>query len=358
MNQKMYEPFVVGNVELKNRLVKSAMFEFGAEEGKITDKIRAVYKEAAHGGTGLIITGMQAVSTGGGIAPIMVTTTYDGYEEDMRNIAQDVHSAGSKLLVQLQHAGQRTFWKGGYDSFAVSDMQVSDEFTYHEATQEEIHKLVEQYGKAAVRCKNAGCDGVQIHAAHGFLLNSFLSPEMNKRKDCYGGQIGNRARIIFEIYDSIRTAVGNEFAIGIKIPFNDMNGNSSTQEEIIWVCKELEQKGIDMIEVSSGMLMDGSDASFTPFMPKGKDEGIYLSGAEALANEIKMPVISVCGYRTPEFINKTLENTNISAVSFGRPLVCEPDLPNRWKENSEKAKCVSCNKCYGSGASGIINCLK
>lgn len=356
MEQKMYQSFNIGNVEIKNRLVKSAMFEFGADNGKITNQIINVYKEAAEGGCGLIITGMQAVTPGGGNYPIMVQTTYDSYVSDMQKIVEEVHKCGSKIFVQLQHTGHRSFWKGGYDTFAVSDIPVNEEFSYHEATIDEINNLVKSYGVAAKKCKEAGCDGVQIHAAHGFLVNSFLSPLMNRRTDDYGGDIKNRARLLFEIYQSVRMSVGLDYPIGVKLSFDDLNGNSCTPEEMIWVAEELEKMGMEMIEVSSGMRIDGSDASFTPFLKKD-EEGCFKNSAEQIATQVKIPVISVCGYRTPEFINNTLENTNISAVSFGRALVCEPKLPERWKIDFSKAKCISCNKCYGSAGKGIITCL-
>lgn len=357
MEQKMYQSFKIGKVNIKNRLVKSAMFEFAANNGRITESVIQLYKDAADGGAGLIITGMQSVTAGGGNSPMMIQTTYNSYVEDMSKIVSAVHQAGSKMFVQLQHAGHRTFWKGGYDTFAVSDIPVTEDFSYHEATIEEINDLVKSYGLAAKKCKDAGCDGIQIHAAHGFLVNSFLSPAMNKRTDSYGGGIENRARLLLEIYRSIRDFVGAEYPIGVKLPYDDLNGESSSPEEILWVAKELEKEGIDMIEVSSGMLIDGSNSSFTPFMKSDSKEGHFLNGAEILADKLHIPIISVCGYRTPDFINHTLENTKVAAVSFGRALVCEPDLPARWKIDSSRAKCISCNRCYGSTEKGIITCF-
>lgn len=355
MSTKMYEPFQVKGVKIKNRLIKSAMFEFGAENGRLTPRIAELYETAAKGGIGMIITGMQAVSKGGGIGPAMVQTTYDGYIENMSEIANKIHQYDCKDMVQLQHAGHRTWWKGGYDTFAVTDTPVSDEFSYHCATPEELSQVAADFGAAAKKCKLAGCDGVQIHAAHGFLINSFLSPHTNKRTDHYGGPIENRAKLLFEIYSSIRKATGNDFLIGVKIPFSDLTEDTSTSEDMVWVCRELENMGIDMIEVSSGMTPDGSDASFTPHRKKNSPEGTFLDGAVRIATEVKVPVISVCGYRTPEFIEETLKTTGIAAVSLGRPLVREPGLPERWKTDRSPAQCISCNRCYGS--EHIITCL-
>ncbi len=351
MSKTMYSPFQIGNLPLANRLVASAMFEYGAENGKISDKIRARYEAVAKGGAGLIITGMQAVRKAGSVAPIMVNTAYIGYVQDMQEMAAMVHKHGAKLFVQLQHCGARTWQAEGYDQFSVSETKVSETCTFHEAAKEELQKLTEDYVCSALRCKEAGIDGVQIHAAHGFLLNSFLSPITNKRDDEYGGKIENRARIIFEIYEAIRAAVGKDYVIGIKFPFSDLKENSIQPEESLWVCKELEKRGIDFIEVSSGMV--GED--FSPVLRKGQ-QALFLPYASQAAEAVSVPVISVCGYRTPEVIEEALASTKIAAVSFGRPLVCEPDLPLRWKTDSSPAKCVSCNGCFKSAPDGILIC--
>lgn len=356
MNKKitMYDSFEINGKKIKNRIVRSAMFEFGADNGKITPAIKALYKQLAEGGSGLIITGMQAVTSGAGIGGAMIQTTYDGYVEDMVEIADTVHKNDGVLFAQLQHAGYRTNWKAGYDTFGVCENAVSEECTYHEATHEELKKLASAFATAAVRCKEAGCDGVQIHAAHGFLINSFLSPHFNHRTDCYGGTIENRARLLFEIYGAIREAVGADFLISVKIPGNDLVADSSTLDEIVWVCRELEKKGMNFIEVSAGITMDGGETSFTPFAQKGKSEGDFLIEASRIAEAVKIPVASVCGYRTPERIDEVLNITPVTAISLGRPLVREADLPNRWKNDCSPAKCVSCNRCYGS--KGLISC--
>ena len=354
--KKMYEPFQIGGAVIKNRLVASAMFEYGADNGRVTEKIVERYRELSEGGSGLIISGMQAVSASGAVAPLMVNTQYDGYVADMKKIADIVHANGGKLIVQLQHCGSHTFPMDGFDHFAVSETQVSENCAYHEATHTELRKVAADFGESASRCKESGADGVQIHGAHGYLINSFLSPSANHRTDEYGGNIENRARLLFEIYDSIREAVGEDYIVGVKFPFSDLNDASILPEESARVCRELEKKGMDFIEVSSGMVMDSSKASFTPVIRKGDGQGPFLKYAEQVANALTIPVISVCGYRTPDFIERTLTETKVSAVSFGRPLVREPNLPNRWREDESPAKCVSCNGCCNSFGDGIITC--
>ncbi|MDO4325692.1 MAG: NADH:flavin oxidoreductase [bacterium] len=355
METIMYTPFHLGKFQIANRLVASAMFEYGADNGKITEKIKKHYLEVVEGGTGLLITGMHAVSASGAVAPIMVNTEYDGYISDLKDVAHAVHTQGGKIIVQLQHCGAKNCSADGYDRFSVCEKKVSDSCIYHEATQGELSKVVKDFAASALRCKEAGVDGVQIHGAHGYLINTFLSPSTNHRTDEYGGKIENRARLLFEIYDAVRQVVGNDFIVGVKFPFNDLNENSIQPEESLFVCKELERRGMDFIEVSAGMVMDHSTASHAP-MIRNDSQAPFLKYASLLADNIKIPVISVCGYRTPDMVEKALTETKITAVSFGRPFICEPNLPNRWKTDRSPAKCVSCNGCRNSFGDGIITC--
>jgi len=347
---QMTDLYKIGNITISNRLVASAMFEFGADEGKISPRIIDRYDTLSKGGAGLIITGMQAISKNSSIGSIMVETSYDKYVEDMKNITAIVHKNGSRLFVQLNHAGYKTNWSAGGETCGVSDFAVNENCTYHEATINEIRNIVEDFGKAAKKCKEAGCDGVQIHASHGYLINTFLSPYYNHRTDSYGGKIENRARLLFEVYTSIQKNVGMDYPVSVKFPFSDLTEPSISAEESIWVCKELEKLGVDMIEVTSGLTYD----TFTPLIIPGKNEGVFLSGASKIAEAVNIPIVSVCGYRTPDYIEKALNTTKITAVSLGRPLVCEPNLPIRWAKDRSQAMCKSCNRCFRSNS--IITC--
>jgi len=349
----IYSPFKIAGLTVKNRLVRSATFEFAADDGRITPKIIELYSRLAEGGSGLIISGMFAISSGARVGPIMVETTYDGYVDDLKRLVDVVHAKDSLFFVQLNHAGHKTPGLPGYESLGVSQITGPDGGVHHEASPEEIRGLAEAFGRAAKRCQEAGCDGVQIHGGHGYLINTFLSPHYNHRTDAYGGPIENRARILFEVYDEVRQAVGPGYPVGLKIPFSDGVSPSIQPEECVYVCQELEKKGIDMIEITAGLTMDGSETSFTPFI-KNNAEGPFLPGAVQVTKAVGVPVVSVCGFRTPDFIEKALAGTAVAAVSLCRPLIREPNLPNRWKSDRSKATCVSCNKCFKS--SGLIAC--
>lgn len=353
-NISMYDSFNISNETVKNRLVRSATFEFGADQGRITPRIVEFYRQLAESGSGLIISGMFAVQASASSGPVMVETGYNQYINDLKQVVDVIHKNGSVLFVQLNHAGYKTAKGPGHDRIGVSEMEVTKGVTYQEATPAGIGRIVKAFAVAAQRSKEAGCDGVQIHAGHGYLLNTFLSPYYNHRTDAYGGSIENRTRILFEIYGAIRSAVGESYPVGVKIPCSDGVNPSITPEECVFVCKELEKKGIDMIEVTSGLTMDGGESSFTPFVQNEGQQGRFLAGAVQAANAVSVPVISVAGYRTPDYIEKTLSETPVTAVSLCRPLVREPELPNRWKTNRAKAACISCNRCFMSR--GIIAC--
>jgi 2,4-dienoyl-CoA reductase-like NADH-dependent reductase (Old Yellow Enzyme family) len=351
-NQSLiYRPLKIGNLTAKNRIIHSATFEYGASDGKITPALVELYQKWAEGGSGVIVTGQAAISAGGRFVPIMVDTTYDGFVDDLKKITDVVHKNGSLLFVQLNHCGYKTFKMPGYDNLGVSDLTMDDR-SFHQATLDEIKKIAADFGLAAKRCREANCDGVQIHACHGYLLNTFLSPYFNRRTDEYGGPIENRARIVFEVYDQIRATVGAAYPIAIKIPCSDLAEPSITVEDCIYVCKELEKRGIDLVEISSGITPMGP-SSFSP-LADADNQGHFLNGAKQLAQSLKVPVASVGGYRTPDFIEKTLAETSLAAISLCRPLIREPDLVNRWKSDRSESSCVSCNKCFRP--QGVVSC--
>lgn len=365
-NLTMHTAFNIGNLQVKNRIVASSMFEYGAKNGMITPQIKNHYTALSEGGAGLIITGMHAVSASGSIAPLMVNTEYSNYVKDLASVVTNTHDNDARLIVQLQHCGEKTWKDADHDKFAVCDIFSSQHSalsdappldpTYHQATREELRKVTADYAASALRCKKAGADGIQIHAAHGYLINTFLSPSTNHRTDEYGGSYENRARLLLEICTAIRETVGDDFIIGVKFPFSDLREDSIKPSDSLAVCKMLEAHRVDFIEITSGMLMDRSKASFTPRITL-ENQAPFLMFAAKVADTVAIPVISVCGYRTPEVIEKTLNKTNIAAISLGRPLVREPNLPYKWKTEQAPATCISCNQCCNSAERGILTCF-
>lgn len=342
----MFDEIVLGKIPVKNRFVRSAALENGGDEnGRFRQNMYDIAEALSKGGVGLIITGMMAVDENSALTPNMLRTFDDTFTAGLRRLSDLVHSYGTKIVVQLAHCGARVrATDTGLPPVAPSPRQGKD---YREMTTADIAALADSFAAAAMRCKEAGADGVQLHAAHGYLLNQFLSPIFNRRADEYGGTIENRARIVFEIYSAVRAAVGSEYPVWVKINSSDVAEGGLSLEESLWVCERLSEQGINAIEVSGGIGISAASASAR--MIKERDEEAYFNReALVIAEKVKADVINVGGYRTPELFDEKLNAGAIKAISLARPLVSEPDLVNRWSSGSkDRPRCISCNKCLG-----------
>ncbi len=344
----LFEPVKLGKIEIGKRLIRSATLEYGgSKDGVISPYLKELYVNLAKGGVELIITGMMGVSYDSCLMPSMAKVYDESFHGNFSDLANAVHSEGAKIIVQIAHCGVKAavYDKGDCPKGPSEALEVKD----HPAiamTKDEIKAVINDFAQAALKCKDSGADGVQIHCAHGYLLSQFMSPFYNKREDEYGGSIENRARMLFEVYDAVKSAVGEHYPIFVKINYTDLSEPGLTGEECLWVCKELEKKGIDAIEISSGL---GRDKFSIPFrkISDESQEGSFAEGALKIASEINTPVISVGGYRTPSVSEDFLNKGNIAALSLCRPLICEPDLFNRWNNGDRsKARCTSCNRCF------------
>lgn len=344
--KKIFEEARIGGILSKNRIIRSATQEgLAVDDGQIGEELISVYKSLAEGGVGIIITSMVGVDENSRVFPLMMKSYDDSFISGLKKIVKNAHDNNCKIVVQLAHNGIKANPDNGSNPFAPSDMKFSEKDAKG-MTKEDIDNLIESFALAALRCKEAGADGVQIHGAHGYLLSEFLSPYFNQRSDEYGGSISNRARIIFEIYDAIRTKVQTDYPVWIKINSEDFVDNGLSHDESLWVCKELDKRGINGIEVSGGIGISAKSAP-TRITSKKNEKGTFSDYALTIADSVNTSVISVGGYRTPDMIENWLNKGKLQAFSLCRPLICEPDLPNAWKNNDmRKAKCVSCNKCF------------
>lgn len=348
----MFEPVVVGGVTLRNRFIRSATFEyaFNNDTGQFASKLLPIYEKLAGNGVAAIITGMVGGDENSRAASVMVKAYGDTFVPELAKLVHRVHGLGSKLIVQINHCGKkaRQIDDGGLP-LGPSDVEDDVGKTARGMSLDDIRSVVASFAQTAVRCKEAGADAVQIHAAHGYLLSEFLNPYFNRRTDKYGGSIENRARIVFEVYDAIRAAVGDEYPIWIKINCKDLTEQSIGPEEFQWVCGELDKLGIDAIEVSGGAMVDAKSAS-TPAIKTEDDEGYFAAEALQVAEKASASVISVCGYRTPDVIERWLNQGKIQAISLCRPLISEPDLVGRWERgDNRKGRCISCSQCFNPG---------
>lgn len=345
----LFDKVTINGMEIKNRFVRSATWEGMADDqGHPTERLLQYYEELAKGGAGLIITGYAYVLEEEKPSPKMLGIYNDAFISEYQVLTDLVHRYGSKIAMQIAYGGTQTTYQTenriiwGPSNVAEKETGVIAQ----EMSKEDINTLIKAFGKAAARAKAANFDAVQIHAAHGYLLSQFLTPYHNRRKDEYGGSIANRARIIFAVYDEIRSAVGPDFPVLIKINCADFIDNGLTFAECLYVCKELSRKGIDAIEVSGGIKAAKELSFYRKKINSPEKEAYFKQEAAAIAAEVNTPVILVGGLRSLEVIEEIAATTKISMFALSRPLIAEPDLIKRWQAGErQKAKCRSCNEC-------------
>lgn len=341
--KNLFDKTKLSGIDMENRFVRAATWEAMADKkGYLTDELMKVYEDLAKGGVGLILTGYAFVIKDEQPNPGMMGIYDDSFIDDYKKITEMVHNNNSKIILQIAYGGSQTNYNIGTREI-WGPSAVEHKFTRvtpKEMTKEEIDKLIKAFGDASLRAKKAGFDGVELHGAHGYLLSQFLNPYYNRRKDEYGGSIENRARIIFEIYEEVRNQVGKDYPVLIKINCSDFSDEGLTFEESKYVVKELSKKGIDAIEVSGGKPIRSKVHS-------ADTESYFRTYAQEIAREVDVPVILVGGNKSLEVMEDILETTEIEYFSLSRPLLREPDLINRWKKGDrDKAKCVSCSKCF------------
>jgi 2,4-dienoyl-CoA reductase-like NADH-dependent reductase (Old Yellow Enzyme family) len=226
-------------------------------------------------------------------------------------------------------------------------------------TTEEVSATVRAFGQAAARAKEAGFDGVQLHAAHGYLLSEFLSPFFNKRDDEYGGSIDNRARIVLDAVRNVRAAVGDEFPVLVKINSTDMLEGGFTIEDMLQIAAMLESAGVDAIELSGGtslaLYLGNPNISWARVYPldTADKEAYYREAAKLYREKILIPLMLVGGIRSFEVAEQLVEEGTTDYVSLCRPLIREPNLINRWEAgDTRRSECISDNGCIGALVAG------
>lgn len=352
----LFEPVDIGGIPLRNRLLRSATFEYAlSPDAKFAGVLAPLYAALARGEAGAIISGMMAVNQDAPVLPTMVRAYGDSFADELSTVAKAVHDNGGKLVVQLAHCGLKASPLDGAAPCGPSAVSFKEGVETRAMSEKDIADVAAAFAQAAYKCREAGADGVQMHCAHGYLLSQFLSPYFNKRTDAYGGDIVGRARIVFEVYTAIRKAVGNDYPIWMKINSQDLVADGFTVDECLWVCGELANLGLNAVEISGGLSVD-KESSATPAFPGGAVEGYFAEAASRLAGQVSIPVISVCGYRTTAAMQEWLDQSEIAAFSLCRPFVAEPDLAGCWRAGYQgKARCISCNKCF-TPKDGIFKC--
>jgi 2,4-dienoyl-CoA reductase-like NADH-dependent reductase (Old Yellow Enzyme family) len=344
----LFEPIEINGMVVPNRFVRSATNDRLAEvSGHLNDAFIEVYEALAEGGVGLIVTGHAYVKWNGKASVTMMGAHDDDLIPGMTRLVDAVHKFDSKIVMQINHAGRQTASAVlGETTVAPSAVYstIYDE-TPRALTGEEIEELIEDYAAAARRAVAAGFDGVQIHAAHGYLISQFISPFTNVREDQWGGSPENRMRFPMAVLKRVREEVGERYPVLIKLNSADFLEGGLTVEESSQIAATLCRNGIDAIEISGGMGESASEIMKTGISEE-KDEAYFLPNARRFKEVIDVPLILVGGLRTPALMERLIEDGEADMVSLCRPFIREPDLVKRWKGgDTRKADCVSCNGC-------------
>ena len=357
----MFEPMSMGNLALENRFVRSATCEGMADEkGGVTPTLINTLVAFAKGEVGLIISGHTNVEKRGCGGPGQMGLHEDSLLPGLKELTRAVHSAGGKIVVQLAHQG---IWAvpefSGMEPLGPSDLHIDGGTDARAMTAPEIQETVKSFADAAHRAKEAGFDGVQIHAAHGYLLGEFLSPFYNKRRDAYGGPVENRARMLMEVLEAIREKVGRDYHVMAKTNADDYLEDGFTTADMLRVCTMLEARGIEAVELSGGT--SDPQSTYGPARPGKKSPEAWYAGASKLLKEtIGVPVILVGGIRSFATAQKLVSEGVCDGVSLSRPLVRQPDVIRRWRlDNTEKPTCLACNGCFGPVTDGTgLRCIQ
>lgn len=400
--ERLFSEGKIGTMTLKNRVVMTGIGVMTGDPGGFSgERDRAYFGERARGGVGLLITAVTRVNdSDGAVAPTQLSMANDRYIPSLTKLVDEVHAAGSKMVVQLHHPGRQNFcayanmaplieglgrlvpssWEKSLKmlgSTSTEDMCRPPMTTlakyfmkYNLApsavplylgdtaikgqpvramTVKDIRRVERQFAEAAERVKRAGADGVELHAAHGYLISEFFSPYTNRRTDEYGGSLENRTRFLKEIIEQVRDKVGQDFPLLVRLNVDefyrdiDIPGMGLELKEGVEIAKLAEKYGADAIDVSCGTYETLNHLMEPTTYPLGWRT--YL--AKAVREAVSIPVISVGMIRTPEQAEELLENGSMDFIGLARPLVADPLWVKKAAEGRSEdiIRCIACQTC-------------
>ena len=334
----LFTPITLPNgTTIKNRFFKSAMSEgMGTREFQPKKNIATLYKRWAEGGTGLIITGNIMVDPKRTAEPGNIVFDKNSNMEILKDWAKQGQQHGAKVMVQLNHPGKQAPKTIAKETVAPSAVPLGNGLnklfsTPRALTTSEVEELVQKFVTSAKVAKEAGFSGVQIHAAHGYLISQFLSPHDNRRTDKYGGSLENRMRFLKEIYLGMREELGKNFTIGIKINSTDFKEDGLTEEDSLKTIIELANLGLDFVEISGGTYERPAMMGATS---KSTNQVFFAEYSKKLKQKIEIPVVVTGGIRSINAMNTLLNDNTTDFIGIARPLTIDPNIPNKIKQGT------------------------
>jgi 2,4-dienoyl-CoA reductase-like NADH-dependent reductase (Old Yellow Enzyme family)/thioredoxin reductase len=343
----LFQPGEIGRLRLDNRLVLAPMGLPAADfEGYVTDQLIAFYRPRAAGGVGLVITSFASVSRDTAF-PMTLSICDDSYVPGLAKLADAIHGEGSKVCIQLMHPGMLLLFSGYVpEGMSMKTPSITpwlrEDLPRDEVGLEDIDRYVEDFGEAGRRARDAGADGVELHASNGCLVSTFLSPVTNRRTDAYGGSAENRARFARRIVESIKEKAGRDFPVIVRLNVHDDMAGGVTPEEAIEQARIMEDAGADAINVSSGLEYWTTSTIPCYLFP----DGPMLPMTERLKKSLNIPLLAA-GKISPEMGEQIIAEGKADFIALGRPLLADPELPNKIREGHDEDiwQCNYCNNC-------------
>ena len=357
----LFSPIKIGERTVKNRIFMPPLSTNLGNKGYVTDELVEHYKARAKGGVGLFVTEVVTVEPTYVYLPGDMSIYDDSFIEGWKKLVDGVHAYGALILPQLFHPAYMAFPIPGTPRL-IAPSSVGPYYAKEAprpVTKEELKVIIRQFGEAAYRVKQAGGDGVEIHAAHAHgLLGGFLSPLYNKRTDEYGGDINGRLRLTLEVIEEVRKKCGDEFIIDVRISGDEYTDGGLNINDMIYVSKQLEKAGVDMLHVSGGTTIARGSSIPAP----GTKMGSHSDLAEVIKRYVTIPVATVGRITEPWLAEELIANGKADAVMVGRANLCDPEFANKAKEGRDDdiRPCIGCLRClngimFGNRVSCTIN---
>lgn len=349
-------PGQIGNLLLPNRIVRSATAERLARnvDGKATSRLREMWVELARGGTGLIITGHMFIHESGKCHPEMTGIHRDDLIPDLASLAEAVHREGGLIAAQINHGGLKCSPETVNRPFGPS--AIEDETLLQPGrrmTDDEIYMVIESFAQAARRVKEVGFDAVQLHGAHGYLINQFLSSYTNRRTDQWGGDPERRLRFLKEVTTAVRQQVGPEYPVLIKFGAEDGVDGGLTGENSAFYISQFGDLGLDGLELSGGFRSNNIRKGIN----KESKEAYYRHLAKIARASTDLPILLVGGMRSRRVMEEVLYSGDVDFISMCRPLINDPNFPNLLKSGKvDKSACISSSNCWAIAEGDGIGC--
>lgn len=352
-------PGKIGNLTLKNRLIVTAMVtNYCNGDALPSERLIRYMEEKARGGWGLIITEDYAISPQAKASKNLMGLWSNDQIEPNARFVNRVHQAGGKICAQIFHAGRQSSYAAIGEQpvapSAVREPTCND--VPRELTIDEIQGIISDFAEAAVRAQKAGFDMVEIHGAHGYLLDQFMSPFANKRGDCYGGSVENRMRFPLEVTRAVRKAVGKDYPISYRLNVSDEVKGGVFPNGAAILARLLEKEGVDLLNCSQGMYV--TREAIIP--PTAKEPGCFQDNAKVIRDAVSIPVSAVGRINDPYLADSIIESGKSDFISMGRASLADPWFPNKIMDGrvDEIIKCIACCQgCIGQSMKGMaIGC--